>query len=246
MIGQTRSTTVGEASGRNLWTRVVDAAFAAVRSYAPPLHWFFGAVSAAVLFMYVRLVAATSRLKTSGEGRWPNLPAPCVVALWHQSAPSLLVAFTKRRPRSRAAIMISRDPRGDMLAMLCRMVGFAVVRSGASGGWKALAELSRELAQGACVFITADGDGPARIAKVGAVALASAAGVPLVPLAVDCAPAIEERHKWDSARNPIPFGSISVSFGPSRTFARSTDLEVIEQARRWLEEMLNAPPVKDA
>ena len=135
--------------------------------------------------------------------------------------------------------MISRDSRGDMLAMLSRMVGFAVVRSGTSAGWKALVELSRELAQGACVFITADGGGPARIARVGAVALASATGVPLLPLAVDCSPAIEERHKWDSARNPIPFGSVSVSTGPSRNFAPFDDVDSIEKARNWLEGTLN-------
>lgn len=230
--------------GRNLWTRVVDAAFAAVRRYAPPLHRLFVAISAATLFLYIRLVAATSRLKTSGDKHWPNVPAPCVVALWHQSAPSLLVAFTKRRPSSRSVIMISRDPRGDMLARLCRMVGFAVVRSGTSAGWKALVELSGELAQGARVFITADGGGPARIAKVGAVALASAAGVPLVPLAFDCSPAIEERHKWDSARNPIPLGSVSVSAGPSRNLAPFDDVDSMDQARNWLEGTLNALAAK--
>lgn len=76
------------------------------------------------------------------------------------------------------------------------------------GGWNdALLQLAHELMNGACVILTATG--AARIAKVGAVALAFSAGVPLIPLAADCRPAIEERHKWDAARNPLPFGTSS-------------------------------------
>ena len=77
--------------------------------------------------------------------------------------------------------MISHDPRGDYLALLCRMIGFHVVRGDSEeGGWEALLELARELMNGASVILTADGGGPARQAKVGAIALASAVGVPLI------------------------------------------------------------------
>ena len=61
---------------------------------------------------------------------------------------------------------------------------------------------------GACVIITADGGGPARVAKVGALALASSASALLLPLAVDCYPAIEERHKWDRARINVETGAV--------------------------------------
>lgn len=175
-----------------------------------------------------------------GERRWPDVPARCVLALWHQDAPSLLVAFAMRRPTVRSLIMIARDPRGDCIALLCRLLGLDVVRvGGEAGGWKALVELSEALAEGACVIITADGGGPARVAKVGAVALASAVSVPLVPLAADCYPAIEEPHKWDAARNPLPFSSVLVSLGAARSFEPFVDRGSIEQARKWLEEALN-------
>ncbi len=141
---------------------------------------------------------------------WPDLPAACVVALWHRHAPSLLVAFAKRHPSARSTIMIFRDARGDMLARLCQMLGFVVIRGGTNGGWAALTELTHELEKRACAFITADGGGPMRVAKVGAVALAAAAVVPLVPLAADCSPAIEERHKWEAARNPLPLSHIGM------------------------------------
>jgi nucleotide-binding universal stress UspA family protein/lysophospholipid acyltransferase (LPLAT)-like uncharacterized protein len=228
--------------GRNVLTRTLDAAFALVRKYLPPIHWLFAAMTATVLFLYVQIVAVTARLVATGSTRWPHVPAPCVLALWHRDAPSLLVAFAKRRPHARTVIMIARDPRGDYLALLCRLIGLGVVRGDSEeGGWEALQQLAHELKDGACVILTADGGGPARIAKIGAVALASSVGVPLIPLAADCHPAIEERHKWDEARNPLPFSSIRVSMGLACSFEPLADSESIEQARKWLEEALNHP-----
>jgi lysophospholipid acyltransferase (LPLAT)-like uncharacterized protein len=229
-----------EHSGRNALTRAVDTAFAFVREYLPPVHWLFAAMSAVILFLYAQIVAVTARLEPAGTEGWPHVPAPCVLALWHRDAPSLLVAFAKRRPHVRTVIMIARDPRGDSLAMLCRLVGLGVVRGDSEeGGWEALQQLATELMDGACVILTADGGGPARIAKVGAVALASSVGVPLIPLAADSQPAIEERHKWDAARNPLPFGNLLVLLGPALRLEPLVDLRSIEEARSWLEVTLN-------
>lgn len=230
--------------GRNVLTRTLDATFAWVRKHLPPVHWIFAALTATALFLYAQIVAVTARLVTTGSERWPDVPAPSVLALWHRDAPSLMVAFAKRRPQARTVIMIAHDPRGDYLALLCRMIGLGVVRGDSGeGGWDALLELARELVDGACVILTADGGGPARIAKIGAVALALSVCVPLIPLAADCHPAIEEPHKWDEARNPVPFCSLTVSLGPVRKFQPLVDRESIEHARRWLEETLNRPRV---
>ncbi|HLA10536.1 MAG TPA: DUF374 domain-containing protein, partial [Pyrinomonadaceae bacterium] len=182
------STRVGT---RNLLTRTIDSLIALVRRYAPPIHWVGAALLAVTLFIYIRLVVLTSRLYPIGERVWPDVPAPGVIALWHRDAPSLLVAFAIRKPASPSYIMISTDPRGDSLALLCRMLGFQTVRGGGDeGGWEALVELSDVLANGASVFVTADGGGPARVVKVGALALASAASVPLLALSADSYPAI--------------------------------------------------------
>lgn len=230
---------------RNILTRALDSTFVLVRKYLPPLHWLGVAVTATVMFLYAQLVAFTARLVSSGSQPWPNIPAPCVLALWHRDAPSLLVVFAKRRPLSRTAIMISHDPRGDYLALLCRMIGFHVVRGDSEkGGWEALLQLARELMKGASVILTADGGGSARQAKVGAIALASAVGVPLIPLAADCHPAIEERHKWDAARNPLPFCSLKILLGPPRMFEPFANLTSVEEARAWLEKTLNEPDLK--
>lgn len=233
-----------ESMGRNWFTRTLDASFRFISRHVRPLHVLGRTLTAVIFYIYARVVAVTARLTTSGELTWPNLPAPSVVALWHGNAPSLLVAFAMRRTAAPAVILVASDPRGDYLALLCRMVGFEVVRTdGRHGGWSELTELAKKLKQGACVIITADGGGPARIAKWGAVALASATGVPLVPLAADCTPALQQSHKWDDARNPLPFSSVSVWLGIPRTFEPFNDKESIERACNWLEETLNrAPP----
>jgi lysophospholipid acyltransferase (LPLAT)-like uncharacterized protein len=227
-------------AGRNLWTRTLDAVLGFIRRHAKPLHLLGLTTTAAILYLYARLVAFTARLVTSGYASWPNLRTPCVVALWHGDAPSLLVAFTMRRTKAPAVILVANDPRGDYLTLLCRMLGFEVVRtSGRRGDWSALAELAEKLKQGAFVIITADGGGPAKIAKTGAIALASATGVPLVPLVADCRLALQQSHKWDAARNPLPFSSVSVWMGNPRCFEPFVDRESIECARKWLEESLN-------
>lgn len=228
------------SSGRNVWTRTIDHIFAFIRRYAPPIHKLNVLVTAVVLYCYAWLVALTSRLRRGGERAWPDVPAGSVLALWHRDAPSLLIAFLKRQPLVPCSIMISGDSRGDYLALLCRFIGFHVVRgSSEEHGWQALGQLAKALQNGACVIITADGGGPARVAKVGAVALASSASALLLPLVADCYPALEERHKWDRARNPLPFGSIAIAVGSGRDFEPFTDAEEIERARAWLEEELD-------
>ena len=227
-------------TGRNLWTRTVDAVLGFVNRNVRPLHVVGVTATAVVFYVYARIIALTTRLVTCGETTWPNLQAPCVVALWHGDAPSLLLAFAMRRPKAPAVILVASDPRGDSLGLLCRMVGFEVVRTdGRRGDWSELVALAERLNEGACAIITADGGGPAKIAKVGAVALASATGVPIVPLSADSHPALQQSHKWDAARNPLPFSSITVWLGAPRRFEPFVDREAMEAARMWLEETLN-------
>jgi lysophospholipid acyltransferase (LPLAT)-like uncharacterized protein len=135
--------------------------------------------------------------------------------------------------------MISRDPRGDFLTFLCRLLGLRVVRGDSEErGWEALAELAREIENGACALITADGGGPVGVAKVGAVALSMATGAPLTAIGADCKPAVFMRRKWDKARSPVPFGSLVVAVAQPRHVPLAFDIEAIEQARCELQAAL--------
>jgi len=227
-------------TGRNSLARAIDHILSFIREYLLPLHILSVVVVAVVLYCYARLVALTSRLRIAGERAWPDVPDGSVLALWHRDAPSLLIAFLMRRPHARCSIMISGDSRGDYLALFCKLLGLYVVRgSSEEHGWQALGELAKALQNGGCAIITADGGGPAGVAKVGAVALASSVSAPLLPLTAHCHPAIEERHKWDKARNPVPFSSILITVGSERVFESLTDSKAIEAASTWLKKELD-------
>jgi lysophospholipid acyltransferase (LPLAT)-like uncharacterized protein len=221
-------------------TRSLDAIFAVARHYAPPLHWLGAAALAVCLYLYAHICALTIRLTAVGGVAWPADPQPGVWAIWHGGVNALIVAITARRPRTPLAVMIAGNPRGDSLALLCRLLGLRVARVAEDeGGWSALAELSGEIERGACVIITADGSGPARVARVGAVALASATGAPVFAFGADCHPAISMPHKWDEARTPLPFGRVAVAVSEPRHCPEFTDSGSIEDARLWLQQALD-------
>jgi lysophospholipid acyltransferase (LPLAT)-like uncharacterized protein len=127
-------------------------------------------------------------------------------------------------------ILVSGDARGDCVALFCRWLGFEIVRGDAQrGGWKALTEMVKQVHNGAAALIIPDGGGPPFFARIGAAALASAAGRPLIPVGADCRPSVFERHKWDKPRNPLPYGRIAVACGEPLTFPRFEDAVALEK-----------------
>lgn len=137
-------------------------------------------------------------------------------------------------------LMVSDDARGDCVALFCRWLGFEIVRGDAQhAGWKAVREIASDVHHGAAALISPDGGGPPLVARVGAVVLASAAQVPLIPLGSDCRPAVFERHKWDASRNPLPWGRIAIACGEPLTFPPFQDADSIESGRRQLQDALD-------
>ena len=243
---KTISSATFHKTGRNRLTRLVDGALEFVKRFLPPIHWVAVRFAALLLCGYARAVRATAEIVTVGSYRWPDIPKGPVLAVWHGSAPSLLgVAFTARRPEMSVKLMVSRDARGDCVALFCRWLGFDIVRGDAEhGGWKALTEIASELQKGNAALISPDGGGPPFVARVGAVALASAAGVPLIPVGADCQPSVFERHKWDDARNPLPYGRIAIACGESLQFPSFEDAASLENARQQLQDALDRVTVK--
>ncbi len=228
--------------GRNRFTRTVDALLSVIRQYLPSLHWLLVRSIAFLLFCYVRAgLRSTVALLKLGHFQWPEIPKGSVLAIWHGSIPSLLTALVVQRPTGPVHILVARDSRGDSLALLCRWLGFEVIRGDSEhGGWEALAQIAENVHKGAAALITVDGGGPALNAKVGAVALASVAHAPLIPIGADCRPAVLERHKWDAPRNPLPYARIAVVCGEPISFQAIADATALEVARRQLQEALNS------
>jgi hypothetical protein len=238
---KTISSTAFHKAGRNRITRTIDAALEFIRRYLPPIHWVAVRFLALLLYGYARAVGATAEIVTTGSYRWPDIPKGSVLAIWHGSAPSLLGAFTARRPPIPVKLMVSRDPRGDCVALFCRWLGFEIVRGDAEhGGWKALLEIADDVHGGAAALISPDGSGPPLVARVGAVALASAARVPVIPVGADCRPSLLERHKWDDARNPLPYGRIAIVCGEPLTFPSFDDAASLEKACQQLQDALDS------
>lgn len=228
------------AAGRNAFTRGVDRLILWIRRYLAPLHWTGAVLFGVTMYVYAFLVGRTARMVTVGSRKWPELPERCVLALWHGSAPSLFGALAKCKPATTVAIMVATEPRGDALFVLCRLLGLRVIRGDwGHHGWPALKQIAEIVAAGACAIITPDGGGPRQSARAGVLVLAAAAGVPLIPIGAECRPAIGEPHKWDKARNPLPFGRIAISIEEPIQFAEFHDAAEIETSRLCLEQALN-------
>lgn len=239
-----RSKTISSAEfhkvGRNRITRTIDTTLGFVRRFLPPIHWVAVRLLALLLYGYARAVAATATIVPAGRYRWPDIPKGSVLAIWHGSAPSLLAAFAARKPTMPVKLMVSRDSRGDCVALFCRWLGFEIVRGDAEhGGWKALLEIANELQNGAAAVISPDGGGPPFVARIGVVALASAVGTPLIPVGADCRPSLLEHHKWDAARNPLPYGRIAIVCGEPLRFPPLDDAAALEKACQQLQDALD-------
>ncbi|HSR07177.1 MAG TPA: DUF374 domain-containing protein [Bryobacteraceae bacterium] len=218
--------------GRNRITRSIDKTLEFIRRYLPPIHWVAVKILAVLLYGYARAIAATAKIVTVGSRRWPDVPKGSVLAIWHGSIPSLLAAFTAHRPSTPLTLMVSRDPRGDCVAQLCRWLGFEIIRGDAEhGGLRALIEIANDVHNGGVALISPDGGGPPFVTRVGAIALASATQVRLIPIGADCRPSVFERHKWDKARNPLPYGRIAVVCGEPLLFPAFEDAAALEGAR---------------
>ena len=100
-------------------------------------------------------------------------------------------------------------------------------------------EIANEVNEGAAALISPDGGGPPLLARIGAVVLASTVRVPLIPVGASCRPSLYERHKWDVARNPLPYGRIAVVCGEPLTFPSFEDAASLEKARQQLQDTLD-------
>lgn len=226
--------------GRNRLTRTIDAVLVFIRKHVPPLHRIGIRCLAGCLYVYIRAVAATARMIAAGAYQWPDVPLGSVLAFWHGSAPSLLVAAAARKPPVPVILMVSRDPRGDCVALLCHWLGFETVRGDAEhGGWSALIEIANAVNHGAIALIAPDGGGPPCVARAGVAILASAAKAPLIPVGATCWPSILERRKWDAQRNPLPYARIAIVCGEPLYFPRFEDAAAIEGSRAELQQALD-------
>jgi lysophospholipid acyltransferase (LPLAT)-like uncharacterized protein len=173
---------------------------------------------------YVRLVATTCRVHGP-----PVAADQVVIACWHEYNLAASVAARRLRREPRHVSFSTQTFRGRVMnAMLAALDAGAVslpaeeARGEAAALTRAMARLGRE---GASLVVAPDGPfGPYRRAKPGALIVARAAGLPLVPWAVAIRPPVRLDGRWDRHLVPLPFCHLRVEEGERITVGRREPL----------------------
>ena len=181
--------------------------------------WLARAIGA-VMAAYVRLLVWTCRF----EG---GLTADtAVLAFWHEANLTGMVAALRWRGDLPHASFSTRGFRGVVITSLLERIGILVVplpeetdRAGARSLSMTLARLATD---GYSLAVTPDGPfGPRRVGKPGALFIARAAGLPIVPVAPGARPAVRLR-RWDRHILPLPFARLWVLAGDEIRVDRRT------------------------
>ncbi|MGL4465845.1 MAG: lysophospholipid acyltransferase family protein [Planctomycetia bacterium] len=165
-------------------------------------------------------------------------PNPFIYALWHES---LLLAATYHR-RFRPKVMISKSRDGEFITRVVKSLGLDVVRgSSTRGGAQAVMELVDLVRSGfrLKLAVLADGPrGPRRELKPGAVFIASATGLEIVPIAYAYDRPWRAKS-WDRMAVPRPFSRAVVVMGTPIAVAEGLEREDLERCRLRVEAAMN-------
>ena len=158
----------------------------------------------------VRLWVGTVRFRYRPLG--PNVdptrtdcPGRYIYAFWHENL--LIPAHFYSRPDIQ--VLISQHADGRLIAEACRHLRFRVVAGSTTrGGLEALRQMVR-LSNKSHLAITPDGPrGPRRRVQPGVVYLASATGLPIVPIGFGFHRAWRLRS-WDRFALPYPYSAVT-------------------------------------
>ena len=140
------------------------------------------------------------------------------------------------RDRTGGVVMVSRSKDGDLIADTVDRFGMRAVRgSSGHGGRDALDMMAEALTHdNVSAGVIVDGPrGPALEAKAGAVILARATGLPIVPGTWWARPMTHVKT-WDRTIVPLPFSRIVFAFAEPLFVAPDADDAAVEAARAEL------------
>jgi hypothetical protein len=194
----------------------------------------------ALLAAYCRFVHIT--------GRWENrhvelhdqasamAEGRVIYAIWH-SRLQMIWSFPKIESR-RTHALASGHRDGRLIARMMERFGFRTITGSTSKrGAIAFREMLRVVKRGDKIILTPDGPrGPSRVAQMGAVALARATGVPILPFGFS-ATRTRTLDSWDRMQVMLPFGRGIYVVGTPIVVPK--DAEDLEPYRFALESALN-------
>ena len=196
----------------------------------PPLV----AIIARLLMLTCRIVRIEGQEKE--EEALARSGGGAVYVTWHQRMSFFFHYFGKRH----LTVMISQSRDGEYASRIAAWLGFKNERGSASrGGARAIIALVKKIRDGEIGGLLADGpQGPARVAKMGALLIARSAGVPLIPTAWS-ADRCWAFNSWDRYLVPKPFSRVVIRIGDPIWIPRSSKGAELEKYRTLFEDRLN-------
>jgi lysophospholipid acyltransferase (LPLAT)-like uncharacterized protein len=187
----------------------LDGASPALR----PLLVGYAETGAAALHGYLRSVLATSRVELEHGEILAGLPS-YILCYWHTWVIAGFVVILGTQADRR--IVTFCHPAWPLLAWdtLGKKVGWRIVMgSSGHGGAAAVDRIIESLQQGYSTFVCPDGpSGPLHRMRRGALQMALAARVPIVPLRMECDRALR-LPGWDRMCVPLPWSTLRVRVG---------------------------------
>jgi len=204
-------------------------------------------VAGFLLANYGRLVRATNRmLYDPADGFYDPFDQNrgVIVALWHGEH---FLAPLLGRKGDRLTPLVSYHRDGEILARAGRYFGVTYLRGSGDNGrefhrkkaLQAFTGMLRELKSGGSVIVTADVPKISRVAGLGIVTLAKHSQCPILPVAMATSRFIRMSN-WDRTCFSLPFGRMAFARGAEIRVARDADAAALEQARRQVQDALNA------
>jgi lysophospholipid acyltransferase (LPLAT)-like uncharacterized protein len=193
-----------------------------------------------LLALYVRIVAATSRV--SG----PVTRDQVVIAIWHEhNLVASVVAWKLRSDRHHVSFS-TQTFRGEVMTSMLASLRSGSVPLPAPDQKGEGARLARELArlgrEGSSLVVSPDGPtGPYREAKPGALIAARESGLPIQPWAFSARRSFRLRRRWDRQVVPLPFSRVRVEAAePIRVARREPLRPLVARLQAALDEVAAA------
>ncbi len=183
---------------------------------------------------------ATTRARRVGEEHWRRFREqgqPVIYVFWHGQ----LLPLVHYRRGEGIVVLVSEHADGEYVTRVIEHHGFGTVRgSSTRGATKGLKGLIRAAREGKDLALTPDGPrGPAHVLKPGALLVAQATGLPVIPLAVGASSGWRFRS-WDGFLVPRPLARITIEYAPPVHVPRDASREELEATAREVEGTLNA------
>lgn len=187
----------------------------------------------------VAALFATTRLRRTGAEhfeRFRREGRPVVFVFWHGQ----LLPLVHYHRHERIVVLVSEHADGEYITRVIRRQGFGVVRgSSTRGATRGLKGLIRAARAGRDLALTPDGPrGPARALKPGALAVAQATGLPVIPLAVGVS-AAWRMNSWDRFVVPRPFARVHIEYAEPVHVPRAADRQALDALGGEVEATLN-------